>query len=41
MKIIKFIGGLMLVVLVTITILCLAGYGAYLSNINSGFGQLF
>ena len=40
MKIIKFIGVLMLVVLATITILCLVGYGAYLLNINSGYGQL-
>lgn len=41
MRIIKFIGVLVLITLVIITIMVLAGYGAYITNITTGFGQLF
>ncbi len=35
MKIIKFIGVLVLITLVIITIMVLAGYGAYITNITN------
>lgn len=40
MRIIQFIGELVLITLVKITIMVLAGYGAYITNIINDMGNV-